>query len=467
MTMWSLTLSDIIDATGGRLLYGKPNGVRGISIDSRTIRKGELFVALKGERFDGHDFLPEALGKACGALVSVPPAAPPAGKIIIYVDNTLKALQDIAHRIRQESGIPVVGITGTNGKTTTKEMATSILGTKYRVLKNTGNLNNQIGLPLSLLELDAEAEAAVLEMGASAPGDIRELCGIASPDYGVLTNIGHAHIEGFKDIGAVREAKMELLDSVRVAAVNADDAFLMEGITGFEGKLLRFGMSSACDVYAADIDCGERECTFTLSMGGEHARIRLGVTGLFNIYNALAASSVGAMFSLDIQKVREGLEKFEGVPMRLEIKELGSALVISDVYNANPASMEEALKELLRLRRGRAVAVLGDMLELGSYAEAAHRRLGRWMSRFPVDLFIAVGPLMSMAAEEFIAAGGTALRAEDSAAASRLLRAEYTDQDTILVKGSRSMRMEVVLEDPAEEGASSREGGGRRRRHAL
>jgi UDP-N-acetylmuramoyl-tripeptide--D-alanyl-D-alanine ligase len=468
MTMWTLTLSDIIEATGGRLLCGKPNGVRGISIDSRTIRQGELFVALKGERFDGHDFLAEALGKGCGALVSVPPAAPPARRTIIYVDNTLKALQDIAHRIRVKSGIPVVGITGTNGKTTTKEMAASILGTRYRVLKNTGNLNNQIGLPLSLLDLDEKVEAAVLEMGASGPRDIRELCGIASPDYGVLTNIGHAHIEGFKDIGTVREAKMELLDSVGIAAVNADDEFLMEGIAGFRGELLRFGMRSSCDVYAADIDCGERECTFTLHMGGEKTWVRLRVTGLFNIYNALAASSVGAMFSMDIERVREGLERFEGVPMRLEIKELGKALVISDVYNANPASMEEALKELLRLRRGRAVAVLGDMLELGSYAEAAHRRLGRWMSRFPVDLFIAVGPLMAVAAEEFTAAGGTALTVADSGAAGRLLRTEYTGQDTILVKGSRSMRMEMVLEDPPGGGVSSREAaGGKTRHHAL
>ncbi len=449
--MWKMSLQEIIDATGGRLLFGRLNGVTGVSIDSRTLKEGELFVALKGQRFDGHDFVGEALQRGCGAIVSVPPVSPPSGKTIIYVRETLKALQDIAHYLRVKSGIPVAGVTGTNGKTTTKEMAASILGARYRVLKNTGNLNNQIGLPLSLLSLGGEEEAGVLEMGASAPGDIRELCEVASPEYGVITNIGLAHIEGFKDVGAVRQAKVELLDSVAKAAVNADDAFLMEGISGFKGELIRFGMESSFDVYATAVECGEKECDFLLHMKGESVQVRLGVTGMFNVYNALAASSVGLMFGMRPEEVKRGLEAFEGVPMRLEIKGLGGATVISDVYNANPASMEEALKELIRLRRKRAVAVLGDMLELGAYAEAAHRRLGRWMARFPVDLFVAVGPLMKMAAEEFTAAGGRAVAAEDAERARRVLLREYADGDTILIKGSRGMRMERVMENVSND----------------
>jgi UDP-N-acetylmuramoyl-tripeptide--D-alanyl-D-alanine ligase len=454
-----LSFEEVLEATGGRLLQGKPGGVKGISIDSRTIEKGQFFVAIKGERFDGHNFVEEALSKGSGAFVSVPPLSPHPERTVIYVDNTLKALHGIARYIRLKSGIPVVGITGTNGKTTTKEMAASILGIGMKVLKNTGNLNNQIGLPLSLLGLTGEHQVAVLEMGASAPGDIRELCEVASPDYGVLTNIGFAHIEGFKDIDTVRQSKLELLGSVRAAAVNADDSFLMDGLSGYGGELLRYGIKSSVDVYATDIEYGERQCDFVLHMKGESVQVNLRVTGTINIYNALAAASVGAMFGIGAGDIKKGLEMFEGVPMRLEIRELDGAIVISDVYNANPASMEEALKELIRLRRNRAVAVLGDMLELGAYSEAAHRRLGAWMARFQIDLLIAVGHYMGMAAEEFMRSGKGAVTVADSLEARKTLLEEYKKGDTILIKGSRGMKMERVIESVS--GDKARAGGQR------
>ncbi len=443
--MWTISLEEVIKATGGRLLFGTSNGVKGISIDSRTIGEGEMFVAIKGARFDGHDFLGEALNKGSGAIVSVPPAAPPRGKAIVHVANTLKALQDIARYLRVKRGIPVVGITGSNGKSTTKEMTASVLGTKYKVLKNTGNLNNQIGLPLSLLSLTEAEEVAVLEMGASAPGDIKELCEIALPEYGVLTNIAPAHLEGFKDLESIRSTKLEILDFVSTLAVNSDDSFLMEGIGDFGGRLIKYGMDDSLNIRASDVELGERDSSFTLRMNGYSTRVRLGVTGMLNVRNALAAASVGMAFGIDIESIREGLEKFEGIPMRLEIKEFDGATVISDVYNANPASMEEALKELVRLRKKRAVAVLGDMLELGSYAETAHKKLGAWMAGFPVDLFIGVGPLMSLAAEEFSQRSKTAVMASDAAEAREILLQRYMAGDTILIKGSRGMRMEAVL----------------------
>jgi UDP-N-acetylmuramoyl-tripeptide--D-alanyl-D-alanine ligase len=442
--MKTLSVKEIVEATGGKLIYGNLNGARGISIDSRTIEKGELFVALKGTRFDGHDFLREALKKGSGAIVSIPPAELAKGKAIIHVKNTLRALQSIAHYLRAKRDVTVVGITGTNGKTTTKEMAASVLETRYRVLKNTGNLNNQIGLPLSLLSLSDDHQVAVLEMGASAPGDIRELCEVASPDYGVITNIGHAHLEGFKALEAVRRTKLEILESVKAAVVNGDDAFLLEGMRGFDGRVIKYGFDSASDVRVGDMELRDRDSSFTLHMDGQSTPVRLKVTGKLNIYNALAAASVGKLFEMGIESVKEGLEGFEGIPMRLEIRELDGATVISDVYNANPASMEEALKELVRLRRERAVAVLGDMLELGSYAEAAHRKLGAWMSDFPVDLFIAVGPLMGLAAEEF---SGKSIKAGGAKEARRILLREYRKGDAILIKGSRSMQMERVIND--------------------
>jgi len=443
--MWTLTIKDVLEATGGRLLFGDSNGVRGISIDTRTIKDGELFVALKGAKFDGHDFLADALNKGSGAIVSLPPAAPPRGKAIIHVDNTLKALQDIARYMRVKRAIPVVGITGSNGKSTTKEMTAAVLGARFRVLKNTGNLNNQVGLPLSLLSLTGEHEVAVLEMGASAPGDIRELCEIARPEYGVLTNIAPAHLEGFKDLESVRRTKLELLGFVSTLAVNASDSFLMEGVEGFGGRVIKYGMSDSCDVHAADVALGDRDAAFTLHAGGSSARVGMRVTGMVNVINALGAAAVGMAFGLDVKSISSGLEGFEGIPMRLEIREYDGATVISDVYNANPASMEEALKELIRLRKKRAVAVLGDMLELGSYAEAAHRRLGAWMAEAPVDLFIGVGPLMKLAAEEFSSRRKTAVVASSAAEAKDILRQSYMPGDTILIKGSRGMRMELVL----------------------
>ena len=232
-----LTIEEIIAATGGEVICGDTGSFTGVCIDSRKIAEGELFVALKGEHFDGHDFLFNALEKGDGAVVHSPPVMPLAGKTIILVRDTLKALQDIAHCRRVKRNIPVVGITGSNGKTTTKELTAAILGTQYRILKNTGNLNNHIGLPLSLTKISDEDQIVVLEMGASGPGEIRELCAVAAPDYGILTNVSRAHLQGFKDIETVRTTKLELLETLKVAVVNADDHFLMEGVrrSGFAG----------------------------------------------------------------------------------------------------------------------------------------------------------------------------------------------------------------------------------------
>ncbi|MBI4823639.1 MAG: UDP-N-acetylmuramoyl-tripeptide--D-alanyl-D-alanine ligase [Nitrospirae bacterium] len=450
--MATLILKDILEATRGKRIYGEMEEFPAISIDSRTIKDGELFIALKGYNFDGHDFLHEALKKGDGALVSIPPSEPPNGfkrkKTLICVGNTLRALQDIAHFLRIKKDIPVIAITGTNGKTTTKELVAGILGSKFRVLKNSGNLNNQIGLPLSLSSIEPEHDAVVLEMGASAPGDIKELCAIASPGYGVVTNIGHAHLEGFGDIHTLRKTKCELLETVHTVSVNADDSFLLEGINGYKGRIIRYGIhGKELDVYADDIEVSDRGSKFLLHIGKDSVMVNLKVGGLFNIYNALAGSSIGYIFGIGTEDIKSGLQDFKGVPMRFEIKRMANVTLLSDVYNANPASMEEAIKEMIRLkegRSGRAIAVLGDMLELGPYGETAHRKLGSWMSGLPVDLLIAVGPLMSLSADSF---SGVSVKAEDSESAKSLLLNEMRDEDIVLVKGSRGMKMERVIED--------------------
>jgi len=442
----TLRIEDIITATGGKVICGNSDSFEGVCTDSRKIKKGELFIALKGERFDGHDFLHEALEKAGGAVVSLPASEHIKDKTIIYVDDTLKALQDIAHLLRLKRDIPVIAVTGSNGKTTTKELIACILSTRYRVLKNPGNFNNNIGLPLSLTNIEDDDEVIVLEMGASRPGEIKELCNIATPDYGVLTNISPAHLAGFRDIETVRKTKLELLDAVKVAFVNVDDLFMMEGISrsGFKGSLFGYGIQSRADVYAAGIELHESGSSFTLYVPGNRSiRVNPKISGMFNIYNILAAASVGHLFDIDLPGMKGAIDSFTGVPMRLQFMELNGIRVISDMYNANPASMEEAVKELVRTGKGRTIAVLGDMLELGNFEEEAHRKIGRLMSALRIDTFVAVGPRMAFAAVEF---QGEVYKRQTAVEAGRLLKTVLKEGDTVLIKGSRGMGMEKVLE---------------------
>jgi UDP-N-acetylmuramoyl-tripeptide--D-alanyl-D-alanine ligase len=444
--MQSLKIEDIITATGGDVIARAKDSFAGISIDSRTVREGELFIALKGSRFDGHAFLYEALKRGSGAIVDTGKAKYVTDKTIIAVQDTLKALQDIGRHMRISIDIPVVGITGSNGKTTTKELISSILETQHKILKNTGNLNNHIGLPLSLTRISHDDEIIVLEMGASGPGEIRVLCNIAGPDYGVITNIGYAHLEGFKDIETVRKTKLELLDSVKAAVVNADDLFLMEGVndSGFRGRIVRYGIKNPAEVFADTIQLHEKGSKFTLHLPeGKSIEVNPKISGMFNIYNILAAASVGHLFNIEPERIQNAIDSFAGVPMRLEIKEYDGIKVISDVYNANPISMEEAVKELKRLKKGRGIAVLGDMLELGPYAEEAHKALGTLLSQSAIEVLIAVGPLMTYAASGFT---GTVYTLETAQEAGRILKEIWVKGDTVLIKGSRGMKLEKVLE---------------------
>lgn len=453
--MGYVTIKDIVKSTSGRLICGGSDKTifTGVSIDSRTAKKGELFIAIKGKCYDGHDFIRAALKNADGALVSNSSLEFDKDKTVIYVEDTLKALQDMALYKRVEREVVVVGITGTNGKTTTKEMIASILSIRRRGLKNAGNLNNNIGLPLSLLKLTDEDEFVVLEMGASMQGDIKELCTIALPDYGVITNVGIAHLSGFGSINTVRSTKLELFEAAKTISLNADDKFLMEGALqrmqeteyGIRKEVITFGIANKADVFARDIMQGDRHTAFTLCLAnGSCIDMRLNIPGRFNIYNALAAASICNAMGSGLTDIKKGLEAFTGVPMRLEFREIYGATLISDIYNANPASMEEAMKELVRLKKNRAIAVLGDMLELEPYAEAEHRKLGRWMAGLPLDVFIAVGTMMSKAAEEFSMGNGQAITVSTSAEAGDRLAEICKSDDTILIKGSRGMNMEMV-----------------------
>ncbi|RJQ43199.1 MAG: UDP-N-acetylmuramoyl-tripeptide--D-alanyl-D-alanine ligase [Nitrospiraceae bacterium] len=450
----ALTVDDIIMATGGEVLTKGPETFMGVSIDSRTIGDGEIFFAIKGERFDGHTFLNDALARGSGAVVGLRPESLPQGKAVILVKDTLKALQDLAYFKRMKLDIPVVAVTGSNGKTTTKEMAYAILSKRFRSLKNEGNLNNHIGLPLSLIRLDHDHEAVVLEMGMNALGEIRRLCDIAVPTHGIITNIGAAHLGRLGSYSAVRDAKLEILHGLNIAIVNADDRFLIEGIDEaetFNGDVITFSINNESQVRARGIESSDKGSSFVLElMEMGTIPVQLPVQGIFNVYNALAAAAAGYSLGVSPEEIKAALESFSPCSMRFTINKVDGITMIDDSYNANPSSMEASVKELIRMGSGgRSVAVLGDMRELDEFAEQAHRDLGKMIAEYGVNIFIAVGEMMSLAAEACISTKSTGSKTEvysfrDSEEANRNIMDILKQGDIVLIKGSRSTHMDKV-----------------------
>ncbi len=449
-----LSIRDVIEATAGRMTGDSPFSgnivFTGVSIDSRTIKKGDLFIALKGDRFDGHDFVNDALKTCEGALVISnfkSRISDLKDKPVIFVDDTLRALHDLARHIRKRFKGDVIGVVGSNGKTTTKELISSILGERLRVLKTLGNLNNHIGMPLSIVGMEENAEVMVLEMGTNRPGDIDELCSIALPDTGVVTNIGYEHLQGFGSLHKVRDSELEIMPYVKKMVVNADDAFLIEGVKPkFDGEIITFGIQSHnSDITAGDIVFSDEGTKFMICAGNERIDVYSKLFGLFNIYNSLAAASAAYALGFNLLEIKSGLESFSGVGMRFEVKRLRGATFLNDAYNANPSSMQESVNELIRfLNSGkykRAVAVLGDMLELGDYGVDEHKKIGRMLSELSVDIFIGVGPLMAHAVKEF---KGKGIRFDTSEEAGAELAKMIKEGDIILIKGSRGMKMERV-----------------------
>ncbi|MBI5214075.1 MAG: UDP-N-acetylmuramoyl-tripeptide--D-alanyl-D-alanine ligase [Nitrospirae bacterium] len=451
-----LSIRDVIEATAGRMTGDSPLSgnivFTGVSIDSRTIKKGELFIALKGDRFDGHDFVDNALKTAEGAVVISNFKSQISNfknKPLIFVDDTLKALHDLAGHVRKGFKGNVICVVGSNGKTTTKELISSILGGRLKVLKTAGNLNNHIGMPLSIVGMEENTDVMVLEMGTNRPGDIDELCGIALPDIGVVTNIGYEHLQGFGSLHKVRDSELEIIPYIKKMIVNADDAFLIEGVKPkFDGEVITFGIQSHnSDITAEDIVFSDEETKFMIRAGNERIDVHSMLFGLFNIYNSLAAASAAYALGFNLREIKSGIESFGGVGMRFEVKRHMGATFLNDAYNANPSSMRESVNELMRfLNSGkykRAVAVLGDMLELGDYEVEEHKKIGRMLSELPVDIFIGVGPLMVHAVEEF---KGKGIRIGTSEEAGAKLAKIIKEGDVILIKGSRGMRMERAME---------------------
>lgn len=450
------TIEEIARATGGEIIGSDALEVTGVSTDSRAVKPGELFVPLRGERFDGHDYIGAALARGVKVFLAgkgwTGRNRVPEGAACVLVADTLKGLGDLAAFHRSRFSIPVVGVTGSNGKTTTKEMIAAILGLTGPGLKTAGNLNNLIGLPQMLFRLNGEQRWAVLEMGMSEPGEIDRLAGIARPEVGVITNAYPAHLESMGSVEAVARAKGELflrLPPGGWAVYNADDR-LISALHSPEGvSRLGFGLHGA-EITACDIRGeGRRGMSFTLRLPSAEVPVTMRAFGLHNVANALAAAAASHALGVEADVIRAGLAEFTPYEKRFNLEELDGVVLIDDSYNANPASMEAALRTLAGIREEcRAVAVLGDMLELGEGGVQAHRELGRLAAACADRLYL----LGSMA--ETVAAGAVenglpeaqvvVARSHEEILADLL--GNLGNGEYILVKGSRGMRMEEVAE---------------------
>jgi UDP-N-acetylmuramoyl-tripeptide--D-alanyl-D-alanine ligase len=459
MTGARFTAGELLAATGGRWLDPPPAAVDGLSTDTRTMAAGALFVALRGERFDANAFLPAAAAAgAAAAVVSSEVTAPP-GLPRLLVADTLAALGAVARLHRHRFTLPVVGVTGSNGKTTTREMIAAILGERGPVLKTEGNLNNEVGVPLTLLGLHAGHQAAVVEMGMNHRGEIARLAAIAAPQVGVVTNAAAAHLEGLGTIDDVADAKAELyagLPPGGIAVVNADDARMLARARASGRRMLTFaaGRQRRGDVVALEVISQEAAgLRFLLGIGNRELTVSLALVGAHNAQNAAAAACAAIALGCTDQEIVRGLAAVRPVGRRLRLERLPRGLLlVDDCYNANPPSMEAALRtlsELARAEGGRALAVLGDMLELGPGEAALHRGVGAAAAGVPVTRLFGFGPRSRETVAGAVAAGlapEQTFQTEDLAALAEAVRAGAAPGDVLLVKGSRGMKLERLVE---------------------
>jgi len=453
----TLSVKEILDATGGTLLAGSPEGTfANFSTDTRTLSPGALFFALKGVRFDGHAFLAEAVARgAAGAVVASAPAGRPRPPVLLGVRDAQRALGEVALLWRRRHKVQVVAVTGTNGKTTTKEMVAAVLARRYRVLASPGNLNNLVGVPLALFRLTPEHEVAVLELAMNAPGEIGRLSEICEPDLGIITNVGEGHLEFLGSVEGVAAAKGEMLPFLggdKTAILNADDPPSRALLRRVTGRLLTFGLSGRAEVRAGAIRVSKvRRTSFTVATPGGTARVRLPIPGRHNILNALAAAAAGVTLGVPVKAIAAGLAGAAVQPMRMQrLGHPSGAVLYNDAYNANPSSMAAALEAFATVRGlGRSVLVLGDMLELGEHAPEAHRRVGRLAAALQPDRLIAVGAQAAALAEGAREAGLPGERivvCRETTEARGTLAADLAPGTWVFLKASRGVGLERVLE---------------------
>ncbi|MDO8915366.1 MAG: UDP-N-acetylmuramoyl-tripeptide--D-alanyl-D-alanine ligase [Coriobacteriia bacterium] len=462
-----LTLSGgrLAEVTGGTLVAGSADAmVNGVCIDSRSIDAGAAFLAIRGQRSDGHAFAADALRAGARALVvtdwsdAVRAAVEESGRrdtSVVRVDDALAAVTALARYHRSRLSCPVVGVTGSTGKTTTKDFLVGALGTKLRVTATRANRNNELGVPLTVLEAGSESDVLVVEMGMRGAGQIAALCEVARPTLGLVTNIGQTHIELLGTQEAILHAKGELVGCIPADGavfLNGDDAWSRRLSGESAAPVTYYGLVEASDVRATDIVLGDDgRPTLTLLAGGEAVTLTLPLPGRHNAYNAAAAAAVALRLGVGLTDIAEGLAHVELTEWRMQVFTAANGVtVVNDAYNANPTSMRAAIDTLSGMRpEGRRIAVLGDMRELGSLAELAHFRLGEQIARAPIDVLVTVGDLGRRIAEGAQAEGmdAAAVRACAGAEeASEVLDDLLAPGDAVLVKASRSMGLERVVE---------------------
>ena len=453
------SLEDVLKATAGILVSGKQeNTFYGISTDSRQVSKGNLFIALKGEKFDGHDFVRKALDQGAASILmqdeeKINQALVDKAIAVIKVADTLTALGDLAHEWRKMFFSPVIGLTGSSGKTTTKEMMAAVIGRKKNILKTEGNLNNLIGLPQTIFRLTGEHELVILEMGTNARGEIKRLTQIAMPDIGLITNVGPAHLAGFGSMDVVRDEKSDLFLNMSpsgIAIINLDDKAVTTAAERWNGRRITFSMSPNADVTVKDIERnGVKGVRFNLVVGGSTQKVEMKIAGLHHVHNAMAAAAAAIAVGIDQKTIAEGLAAFRPFSGRMEMIRLhNGAFLLDDSYNANPASVREALMTLKDLKaHHNGYVFLGDMLELGTEAGEMHRKIGMLIATIGVNALFLQGDFAEVTASGAKEGGlspENIFFLSDEEKGIDYLREHLKKGDWIMVKGSRRMKMEKI-----------------------
>lgn len=450
--MEGMTLGEVVLGTGGDWVGEerlKEEIIRGISVDSRTVGHGEVFFALKGPHFDGHHFALEALEKGAMAVVIRRdfPQRVREGRAILVLDP-LKSFGDLARSYYENFSPPIVAITGSNGKTTTKEMTARILSTRYEVLKSEKSFNNFVGVPLTLSHLRKAHNAVVLEFGTSERGEMKRLCEIAPPRVGVITQIAETHLEFLGSIEGVREEKAVLLQHLNLldhAVLNGDDPSTSYLKQKTRAKVVTFSIQGKGDLNADEIRVEGGLTRFRVN--GKYP-FEIFLLGKFNVMNALAALAVGRILEVHFEEAREVLRTFPPTPMRMEVTPLGDLTLLNDTYNSNPASVREALQVLAQVPGNRKIAILGDMLELGERGPECHWKVGEAAAKMGINLLVAFGPLSKNMMDGANSGGlkDTYFFLEKTKLMG-FLKGFFNKGDVVLVKGSRGMRMEEVVEE--------------------
>jgi len=441
--------AEFMQATGN---YDPQAVAGGYSIDSRSLQPGELFFAVRGERLDGHDFVEAALANgAVGAVVRRDQLARYTAKTsLLGADDPLVALQQLGAAVRRLWGRPLIAVTGSAGKTTTKEAIAHVLASRYLVLRSQGNLNNQYGMPLQLLKLEPAHELAVIEMGMSHAGEITELARLAQPNCGVVTMVAPVHLEFFDSIAGIARAKYELIEALPsggIAVLNADDEYVSQFGRDFHGRVVTFGVYKPAEVSARQIESrGPLGSAFDIVADGKQAPATLALLGEHNIYNALAAVAVGLQYGIPLHEAAASLTTLSAEDKRGQILSYAGATIVNDCYNSNPKALDSMVRSLGQIPARRRIVVAGEMLELGPSAEAMHRESGRGMASCGVDVLLGVRGLAKAMVEGASAAGMHAEFVDKPEDAGEWLRRKVEAGDVVLLKASRGVRLELALE---------------------